>query len=405
MVVAQVGAGEEGEAGFLDPGSNVGGGPGDAGRARAVGGSVKERLEASLALDDPLARAARVTELLLDLSPGNVGEVLLLMEAGPRSDMDNAIFREFLTAWARFDGKAALDYARGVGELDEGRDRRRVRGGDDAVMREWAGSEPDAAIGYLADLDAGRNREELSHAVVQGLADQDFDLAFEVATANSRSRARGWSIGLLARKKVEEGGVEGVDAWLRSIDPETTEGDEIGSFKRAAFSEAAERFARNDPEAAAAWLQTHMGEDYVDSRAYYEIAQRIGGDDRVARAAWLSELPAGSGRDEALGNTVRRWADDDPLGASEWLASQPLDASFDRAKYSLAREVFREDPAAAMSWSQAITDQGRQNRTLLRLGREWIRRDEAAAVNWLANSTLPQEILAPLARMLGDDDT
>ncbi len=392
-----------GEAPAAEGGGRGQGTTGGTAATSGARGSLTDRLGAALALEDPLARASRVSELLLGLGPDNLPDVLLQLEGGPRSNMDDALFREFLSAWAKFDGKGALDYARGIGVDDAERDIRRVRGGDDAVMRECAIGDPDGAAAYLEQVEPGRNKEELSHALVAGLADTDIDRAVEQALLNTRSRARGWSINLLARKMMETGGAESLDTWIAGMNPETTEGNEILSFKTAAFSEVAELMAEKDPQSAADWFRGHLGEDYVDSRAYYEVAQEIGGEDRGARASWISGLPAGKERDQALAETVRRWADDDAGPASAWLAQQPLDASYDGAKYSLAREIFGEDPAAAMSWGQSITDPKQQRETLIRFGREWMKRDEGAAASWLANSSLPSEILVPLARMIRDD--
>ncbi|MDG2125563.1 MAG: hypothetical protein P8J87_17805, partial [Verrucomicrobiales bacterium] len=228
--------------------------------------------------------------------------------------------------------------------------------------------------------------------------ESDFDLAAEFAKENGRSRARGESIDLLAKTMFETSGRVGLEKWLGAIDFEGENG--MDSYKKYAFAEATERIAEKDPEEAESWLLGHLDGGYVDARAMYSVAGAVGGDDRGKRVEWLAELPAGGGRNEAVGWAVDRWAREDATATSEWLSEQELGEAYDPAVRALAGRLAGDDPAAAMSWGNAIEgDRGRAE-TLWKIGREWIQKDKAGAATWLSENEVPERVLEGLARYL-----
>lgn len=364
----------------------------DRGAAGGDVGRLSERLRAVLGLGDPLARAHEVTGLLAGLRADNIDEVREALESGPRSPLDDMIFQQFLSAWARIDGRAALDYV-----LQEG-EGRKVWNGAGAAMESWARVDPLGAKAYLGEMEPGERRQDLHHNVVSALADTDLAAASAYAMENDRSRARGRSIDLLVDRHFDSGGIEGVRRWLDGID--SSGANDPASFRSYALMQATRRIAGQEPEQLESWVRENLGSAGMDGRTLYVAAEGIGKDDRGRSAEWLMELPTDAPRSGALEGIMGRWAREDPSGASEWLSSRELGGDYDPAVRALAQQVANDDPSAAMAWSSVITDDSMKAEVMGRVVRDWVRRDKVAAAEWVATNaeSVPDRVLKEVSR-------
>lgn len=81
------------------------------------------------------------------------------------------------------------------------------------------------------------------------------------------------------------------------------------------------------------------------------------------------------------------WAKTDAPAASEWLDTLPAGPGRDGAIGEFVRGTFATDPAAAMTWSASIADEGKRGRRLAELYPKWLKTDAGAAAAWLSQQT------------------
>lgn len=347
--------------------------------------SIGEGFQAALSHDDPVARMTAFAALLKDLNKDNVAEALKAIEESPNMrDGDGALLVNFMRSWGRIDPVGAMDYA-----LDKKSERKfYVSNTDDKLIREWATSDPEAAIAYLdkIPLDHKMNRRSLHTNLVKGMAAKDLVGAATYAEENQFGRERGDSIEFLAKSFAKEGEAA-MRKWLDGIDGAGE--NRRRDYKEYAIVQAAEELARTSPEKAQAWVEDYLAEGLVDARALGAAAEGMLKQDPQGAVDWLMGVSEGRARSYALASTIDEWAEDDPNAAGAWLGQQNLGKEMDPAVSSFAREIAREDPESALAWSGVITDEKRRAETMVRVGRDWIRRDKQAFGDWLGQNDVP----------------
>lgn len=297
----------------------------------------------------------------------------------------------FLEAWGKLDGAAAME---AVANL-QGDGRRRAMASL-SVISGWATVDPEAAKAHIAGAEEGWEKAMLNQGFVSGLAKSDplaaTDYVLELEAAqqanpegqNGDDRWRGFAfdrqLDAIANEQLRRGTTEAT-SWAESL-PE-------GSIKAAAFDRVAEKFASDDPEAAAEWIKSHAGNEYAE-RGVREVVEELARRDPAQAASWIEELPADS-QPRAMAETFNRWTREDPVAAGEYLTSMPQSPVRDSAVSSFARELDREDPSTAAQWAATIGDAEMRTETLSSVARSWLRTNPDQAKQWLPTSGLTQE--------------
>jgi hypothetical protein len=143
----------------------------------------------------------------------------------------------------------------------------------DIFRSEFAGLPVESALSKVREILAPKRRDEVSKSILE---DQEIPIASRIAL-------------------IEENPKYFANAW----------------------STVARQWARESPDAAAAWIAQHAElDDYVS-----EITELWAERDVNAAAAWLRDLPPGHGRDQAAGKIIDRSLELDPHTALEWAAS------------------------------------------------------------------------------------
>lgn len=151
---------------------------------------------------------------------------------------------------------------------------------------------------------------------------------------------------------------------------------------------------RNDPAAAAAWLDR-----LPDAAARADLIERLvptAGSDATQAQSYLDlavHLPPGPARDDRIATWVAAWAQTDPAAASAWLETREktdptLAVAADRVEGRLVAALAATDPAAALARFQDLPTAAR-NAAAPDIARAWAKTDPAAATRWLAEQ-LPQ---------------
>ncbi len=312
-----------------------------------------------------------------DLASRGAREALDLLNQ-PRPEEDDPELREgaaamVFTKWAAADLPAArawLEERTAKPEEIGDRDQELAKG----LMRTWVKTDPDAAFAWLAKQPASLS-EGAAEAAFQALSHVDSEKARRLVAAQADRPGRDGIAGELAGWWAKEAPAEAL-RWARGL-PETLAAAavkaSIGSWAEQDFAAAAQAAADLSPTLKDAVLPT-----LVDNRN-----SRPG-----ETAQWLEKQPDGPGRQQAVGELVRRWAGANPEEASAWLAAQPEGPARDQGVDSLADRIRYSDPEAAAVWGATLSNERMRMQSLRDTLKSWYRISLPHAENWLR--TAPQ---------------
>ncbi|HEX5176503.1 MAG TPA: hypothetical protein VFV83_05720, partial [Chthoniobacteraceae bacterium] len=106
-----------------------------------------------------------------------------------------------------------------------------------------------------------------------------------------------------------------------------------------------------------------------------------------ATAQWVAQLPEGAARSGAARNVIDRWAKIEPAAAAHWLEQLPAGPTRDAAAATFATEVRGTDPATAMEWAATVSNLDQRENTVRQVLETWRKKDRAAAQQWLENTS------------------
>jgi len=240
------------------------------------------------------------------------------------------------------------------------------------LMREWAKTQPKEALAAAMKLPAGLARRSASAAAVEGWAVHDPVEAMEYALhqlAGSNRReavARGAAVWAksdphkasewaLAHNIAEPGSpsiaIEEVMRTWAVRDPQKAgewclklpEGD----FRDLALSAFVFRMADDTPEAAARWLNTNSGHDWLVPRVAAIWAATAPAD----AANWVMQ----SDNEQALSPIMLSWADDAPEEALQWCKANVAGDLYAEMRDEILGTWAADDGIRAMEWVQKLS--------------------------------------------------
>ena len=318
------------------------------------------RMSSALVDPDPIRRKARVAELLLNLNPANVDQVLAAFEEAPKNDETDRHFRDFLYAWGRIGGEAAVAYA------TDPESPRRGRWGSSTAVAGWAAADLEGAKNYVAGVENVDSRQWMHYSVMREMMRSDLDGAIAYSEQNVKSRARGVQMDRLANEILAQRGMAGLTCWLAEID-HSEETNDLLSYKKYATSIVLDRMATEDPDSVSQFIADNAREPFLTSDGLERAARRAAGPINE-ELDWLANLPNEvAGQRHAIGERFEDFIREDFAAAGQWLASQPLGASYDEAIQDYAYAAARDDQDAAVAWAEQIADENLRAETLRRV--------------------------------------
>lgn len=324
-------------------------------------GFAGNKLKNALADSDPIRRNATISQMLLELTPANVAEMLTAFENSPGGRENDRHFNDFLYAWARVSGEDAIKYA-----MDPDSPKR-TRGDEMTAISGWAVSDPDSAMRFVDQVENSDTRQWMHLGVTKAMIQNDLDGAIAYSEKNLRGRARGEQMDRIADAVMDQRGEQGLIDWINGIDHTPKENDML-SYKRGAIREALSKIARSDPDKAVQYIMDNVTEPFIDSDSLERISHYISDTSIADEVQWLAELPEEvEGQRHALGERFEDFIKEDFAGAGEWLASQPLGPAYDEAIQDYAFSAAKDNPGAALAWVDRISDERMRNDTLSRL--------------------------------------
>lgn len=259
--------------------------------------------------------------------------------------------------WAEQDAGAARNW---VESLSDPVLHQRALAG---VLEVWARSDPSGAAHYASEVENDAARFEALEIAARHWAEQDARAALDWAlflSGDESRHARGTVLLELA------GQDPGRSASLfKALLPDGYLDDrEESQFYRETGREIAERWARVDPEAAAAWASAFPETSVPGNMPLRGVAESWYHVDPEAAEKWASQLPRGSKRDHAVGTVIDETVESNPAKAFA-LAELFSDPGYQTLYMGQAlRRWGTTDPEAARSAFESVDLPAEQRKEL-----------------------------------------
>ncbi|MCU0795226.1 MAG: hypothetical protein MUF31_04740 [Akkermansiaceae bacterium] len=321
---------------------------------------------------DPLARTQAWLDFINSLDATEFEGVVARFREEGLTQENMAEYALLLTAWAKVDALAALDYAK----ANTGNSFAR-----NTILTAWAQTDPQGAIAWARQNHEGEGANPWMVGVIRGLVASDPALATQLMMEMPRSRERGDALVAILPKMLEQG-TDAAKGWVGSIADE--------SLRDGAVRMLSEQLARKDPADAAEWLTSMGGE--AAQRGLDDIVSSWASTDRDAAVAYFDRLPQGEARSNALRGLTNQLALDDPQAAAQFLDQHSGDAN-DRVYQQFVWHSFGSDPALAANYISRISNERERDGMYRRMLDGWLRRDFDAATQWMSSADLPENVV------------
>jgi hypothetical protein len=281
--------------------------------------------------------------------------VSLIRENDLRGNDSGEEWTRIWTSWGERDPQAAMDFFK---KYDwTGWDPAAPAEARNRALSYWAQTDPEAARRFVeADGDFVNGDRSLVHGLLEGWANVDPEAAADWLFKTGLGMGSEYEkvVAALSRK----GGQEGLDAWFSKLDPAKVPAKDQAGFARA----IAQTKREYEPDKAAAWIEGHLGEPWVEeSEVVGTTARAFAQRDPKGAVEWASR----TGLDQAANIAVATWCEQDSSAAGQWL-KENADIEFFESASIVMSQLQRKDPAAAREWAESISDKALRDRLLAR---------------------------------------
>lgn len=374
------------------PGGPLAGGSGGGNREAAVDGRDAGRrmrtadkvakMEEIVRGENPLDRSRSLLALIDQLAPGEFEEVVAKFRELGITQNRLGEYSMLLSAWAKVDPMAALEYA-----------RVNTQGGFAAntILATWASTDPDAALRWaLAAPHDGNGANPYLAGVIRGIAETDPARATEILKTMPFGEERGEALAGMMQHILKQG-PDVSRSWIDGIDDER--------LRNGAMLRMSGALAEADPQGTADWLVKNPGE--AANRRLDDVYETWAGKDYNSALASLNSLPAGDAKTNALSGLVSKQAGDNPAQALALLNTYQADVN-DGVVRDFVRHSFDKDPQIAAENIYRIADERQRNEAYQRTLWRWLDRDPVKAQQFAANHQLPEQVVNMVNRRLAE---
>lgn len=332
------------------------------GHAQPASKDVTAATTEALREPDPLARVAGIAEMLPHLSGKNALEVLdtyrgIKKEKGTGLDTEGELI---MLQVGRTAGLAALERERPLDPASP-----KVPGQFDLVMRGFAGTHPEGALGYWRALPDGPFKNSLKSGLLIGLAENNTALARDFFASLPHAEQVG-QIPNLSHQIMRQEGATALQAWFDAVPEDPAD----PTVKWTTFHAVAEELQQS-PAANADFMTKEASRPHAANDIYNNYAVAWTDSQPAAALDWATKLPVPEGttlRSDTLNTVISRWTADDSGGVGDWLNNNSKSPYYDEVAASYAQHVSVIDPAAATRWTNTIRDSGLRATITDRLG-------------------------------------
>jgi hypothetical protein len=330
-------------------------------------------------ITDPLDRTRQWIQFIDGLSESEFEGVVAEMRASGQSQENMEEYGMLLTAWAKINPLAALDYATKNTQNPFARQ---------TILAAWASTDPSGAIAWAKDNFKGEGANPFMVGVIRGLAQNDPQLASSLMAEMPRSQERGYALDSLLPVFLKQG-VDTARQWVTSITDE--------ALRNGAMERLADRTIEKDPLGTADWLIANPSESTnrrVDD-AIYAMAKK----DKDAAMGYFQNLPTGNDRSNALRGLVNAEAMQNPQAAAALMDRYGSDVN-NRVVEQFVWHSFGKDPQLAVQNIGRLTNVEQRDQMYTRTIEHWLGEDKNAAIAWMGSNALPQNVAERLNRSI-----
>lgn len=160
----------------------------------------------------------------------------------------------------------------------------------------------------------------------------------------------------------------------------------LGPVQRKFFEAALGSWIGVDPQGAANWLTSPMGEPFFTSRIG-PVAGRWTSMDPVEAANWSLALSKTADRNAAIGAVASTWARTDPQAAGQWVRGLTQPSLKDTALKSYCKALSPYDAGVAAQWATEISNPALRQPAVKEAAELWLKYDSAAARQFILNTS------------------
>jgi hypothetical protein len=296
----------------------------------------------------------------------------------PHDDDRNQAIRAIVNTLVKNDASSAVAW---VGQLPQGAVENWARAN---LVAYWVDKDPEAAADYVQNLQqvSADDRSTMNALVVRSWSQSDpkaFAIwAKSLPPSPLRQGALESSIGLWAKNDPQA-----ALAFLNTLPLDASTQDPM-------YREIASEWATSDPQTAAAWAN-QLPDGNARNACLLEVISQWANDEPAKATVYLQSLPNGPLRNEAFQTVGNVWGRVDPVGASTWLTQLPSGAARDAAVGSFTNQVVTSDPDAAYQWAESISDANARQGQVSAILQRWMQIDPSNAAIAVQKSSLSAE--------------
>jgi copper(I)-binding protein len=287
-----------------------------------------------------------------------------------------------LQLWAGKDAPAAATAALKIGGHN-------AREALETVLRTWAEERLNEAIAWVNQMPEGAEKQTALLSLALTAARTEPETAVALASDLPSSPERDEMI-LHAASQWAASDPASASAWAREI--------QESSLRDQLLTTIATVLGDSDPIAAATLAIETLPPGKAQDDAVVGIVQRWAQNDPNAAAAWVRAFPEGAVRSAAVENIVKLWADKDARPAGEWLNSLPPSAFRNNGVRAYSEQIAPSSPREAAVWAGTITDPQMRIAQLENIAKIWMQSDSVAATAWLSQMPFSQEFRSRIFR-------
>lgn len=345
-------------------------------------GDRNARLEGIVRGENALDRNRALLAFIDQLGPGDFEAAVAHFRSLGITESRFGEYAMLLSAWAKVDPMAALDYAKA-----------NTNGGfaTGTILSAWASADPEGAIRWAESNHEGEGANPYFAGIIRSIGATDPMRATQLLTSMPRSVERGQALDAFLPHLVMQGG-EATREWVDNLADE--------ALRNGAMMRVAERLASTDPAGTAAWLLANPSE--ATQRRMDDVYSAWARQDEQGALASMAALPAGENRSNALRGLVSTTALRDPQAAVSMMDRFPEDVT-DRVVQNFIWHSFGNDPSVAVNQIARMSDEGDRERMYRRTMDAWLERDEAAATAWMQRNPLPASVQEHINRRMNEN--
>ncbi len=267
-----------------------------------------------------------------------------------------------------------------------------------AIARNYAGNQPDAALAWARDLRPPR--PDLVRNVILGIADNDpvraLDLALETQSPTLLGMPNSALMVVLSKLQDDEQAQTMASRLLTLQD---------AAQRQRSLSWLLGAWSARNPEGALDWITTN--DTSVDPQSFRNVAARMGQRDAAAAAAATDRVPAAA-RAYWIQGVAGSYAALDLDAALAWLDRYRGQAGYANGLATIASTVARYDaPRAAQLLSRADATGPLMSAALHAIANQWAQQSPAPAADWalsLADASTRSQMVSQVARVWASTD-